>query len=66
MNNFDLIKVNMFRMTPKHSHYEVVGCRNWLVNVFKVHIQKILSEINKNISLKIYKATSRNEKQNLK
>lgn len=49
MNNTDLIKINMFRMTPKHSHYEVVGRRDWLVSVSKIHIQKILQKIKHNI-----------------
>lgn len=58
MNNIDLVKVNAFRMTPKHSQYKVIGRRDWLVNVSKVHIQKIL-KINNFIRFrKIINATS--------
>lgn len=49
VNNTNLVKINAFRMTPQHSQHKVVGRRDWLVNVFKVHIQKILQNVTNNI-----------------
>ena len=49
MDHTDLVKVNMFRVTPQHSQYKVVGGRNWLVGVSEIHIQEILQKINNNI-----------------
>ena len=42
MDDLDLIKVNIFRVTPQHGQDKVVRVRNRLVYILEKHVEKVL------------------------
>jgi hypothetical protein len=44
VNNFDFVKLNVLWVAPQQGQDKVVNWWDWLVNIPKEHVQKVLQE----------------------
>jgi hypothetical protein len=44
VNNVDLVKLNVLWVAPQQGQDKVVNWWDWLVNIPKEHVQKVLQE----------------------
>lgn len=42
MDDFDLLEINILRVTPQHGQDKIINRGDWLVLVLKKHVQEIL------------------------